>query len=237
MDTVLNLNDTGAENPLRTWARRSARVLMEPARFFRVDYPALDTPTIVALGVGNAWLASVAAFFVQTINSFLVAHFLDRWMQRIVASEDGLSVWGLSPKGFLFTSGVTLLGPFFFVFEALLGAFGLYLFSRLLIEDRDGAPEPVTYTAALRIRSTALVAEWYSLVPVFGGVLSAVATLVLLVTGVRERFGVSTRRASAVVLAPYFLALVVVLFFAAFTMLLLTQVPLQDLLDTESLGI
>lgn len=233
MDSVLSLGNTGNDGSLKALLRKSGRVLMEPSRFFRVEFPAMDTTSLLAFGIGNAWAASIAAFFVQTLNTLLLSQLLDRWMRRLIASEEGFSVWGLSANGFLLTSGVTLLGPFLYLLQAVLGGFGLFLFARLLIEDLPGAPEPVTYTASLRIRAATLVAEWYTLIPVFGGLLAFVAHLVLAVTGVRERFGVSTRRATAVVLAPYVLMLVAVLVLGALAMVAISQLPLQELMDLD----
>jgi hypothetical protein len=230
MDTVLNLPSTEGSS-FRALLRKVGRALLEPTRFFRADFPASDTPSLLAFGIANAWAASAVAFFVQTINSLLLSQLLERWMQRMLASEDGFAVWGLSGKSFLVTSALTLLGPFLYLLRAVLGGFGLYLFARLLIEDRAGAPEPVTVTGAIRIRAAALTSEWYSLVPVFGGVLAFLASLVLTITGVRERFGVSTRRASAVVLAPYLLALFALVLFGALLLLTLSQIPYGDLLD------
>jgi hypothetical protein len=237
MDTVLNLND-GEGGSLRATLRKSARALTQPSRFFRQDLPAMDTPSALAFGIGNAWAASALSFFVQTLNSLLVARLLDRWMQRLVSSEQGFDVWSLSGRGFLYAAGALLLGPFLFLLQAVFFGGWLYLFARLLIEDRPGAPEPVTYQGALRIQASTLVSHWFSIVPVFGGLLAFLAGLVLSVTGVRERFGVSTRRASAVVIAPYLLTAVGVLVLGALFLVALSQLPFQDLfnVDTSRLG-
>ncbi len=234
METILPLQNPASEGPLRGLVKRSARVLFSPVRFFRYDLPAMDTATALTFGVGNAWAASIAAFFIQTLNTLLVAQLLDRWMQRLLSDEDGFSVWSLSPRSFLWTSGLTLLGPFLYLIQITVGGFGLYLFARLLVEERADAPEQVTYEACLRIQSAALVSEWYSLVPVFGGLLSFIAGLVLLVTGVRERFGVSTRRACAVVFAPFVMLVFVIVVFLVLAALMATQIPFADLLDLDT---
>lgn len=234
MDTIIDLNGANGESPnLRSLARRSLRVLLEPARFFRVDFTRMPGSSLLAFGVGNAWAASAVAFCVQTFNSLLVARLLDRWMQRLIPSEDGFTVFGASASQFLYSAGSILLGPFLYLLQVGLGGFAIFVFSRLLIDDRAEAPEPVTFGTSARIRATALVAEWYTLVPVFGGVLAFFATLVLTITGVRERYGVSTRRAVAVVLAPYVLMLVMASLLAALFVLALSQMPAQDLLDLD----
>ncbi|MGZ3720067.1 MAG: hypothetical protein ACXWR1_17140, partial [Bdellovibrionota bacterium] len=184
MDTILDLNKAaGDDGSLPALLRKSLRALTQPGRFFRVDFPSMDAPTLLAFGIGNAWASAFIAFFVQTLNSLLLSRLLDRWMQRLLSSEDGFDVWNLSAHSFLYTSGLLLLSPFILLLQAVLCGGGLYLFARVLIEDRPGAPEPVTYGAALRIQATSLVSNWYSLVPVFGGLLSFIVGLVLTVTG------------------------------------------------------
>ena len=234
MDTILNLNNAGVqEGVLHAVLRKSGRALTAPARFFRTDFPAMNTPTLLAFGIGNAWAAAAFSFFVQTINSLLLTELLDHWMQRLLSSEEGFSVWGLSANSFLFTSGLLLLGPFLFLLQTAVFSVWLFLFARLLIEDRVGAPEPVTFQGALRIQAASLVCTWYSLVPIFGGLLSFIAGLVVTVTGVRERFGVSTRRASAVVLAPYLLFVFGAILLGFLLLTAASQVSLQELFDVD----
>ncbi|MGZ3719084.1 MAG: hypothetical protein ACXWR1_12125, partial [Bdellovibrionota bacterium] len=57
--------------------------------------------------------------------------------------------------------------------------------------------------------------------------------LVLTVTGVRERFGVSTRRATAVVLAPYLLLFVAAILLSALLVVAVSQLPVQELFDID----
>jgi hypothetical protein len=159
-------------------------------------------------------------------------------MQHLLSSEDGFAVWNLTGSEFLYSSGLTLLGPFLFLLQITIGGFVLFLFARLLIDDREAAAESVTFTGILKIQSASLVSEWYTLVPIFGGLLAFIARIILLVTGVRERYSVSTRRATAVVLAPYVLVVVGLGCLVAISLLVLTQIPLQDLInvDTDTLG-
>ena len=154
-------------------------------------------------------------------------------MLRFMDNEDGFRVWGLSPDSFIWSSGLLLLLPFLLLIRIFLSGFFLYLCSRLLIEDHASAPENVNFPTALKIEAAALSSNWYSLVPLFGGLLSFVVGIVLRVTGVRERFGVSNSRAIAVVVLPYVLLAGVVLVITAFLVLALSQVPLQELLALD----
>ena len=80
MDTILE-HPNASSDGFRELLRKSGRVLLEPSRFFRFDFPALDTPALLAFSVGNAWAASAISFFVQTVNSLLLSRLLDHWMQ------------------------------------------------------------------------------------------------------------------------------------------------------------
>jgi hypothetical protein len=240
MEIILSPNpetiNTSTSGFLRALFARCQRALFEPARFFRHDLPQMSLSEALAFGIGNAWGASVLAFFVQTINTLLVGQLLERWMQRLVASEEGFALWGLSAQQFLYSSAALLLAPFLLLARTFFVTFWLYLFARLLIEDRPGAPEPVTFRGAFRVQAAVLTGRWFSVVPVFGGFLSFVVCLVLTVTGVRERFGVSTRRAIAVVLAPYFLLFLLALTLAVLLIFGLTQLPFEELLQMEGGG-
>ena len=234
MDTIIDLNRTNTDgNVLRTQIRRIWGVLTQPSFFFRQDFPTLGTSSLLTFGIANAWAASALSFFVQTMNSLLLSQLLDRWMRGLIPAEQAFSVWELSGKSFLYTAGALLLAPFLFLFQTFIFGSWLYFFSRLLIEDRSDTQEAVTFQAAIRIEGVALVSRWFGLVPVFGGILAFLAGIVLTMTGVRERFAVSSRRALAVVLAPYLLLGLAILVFTALFLLAFSQLPLQDLLEID----
>ena len=231
METVLSLNTANPEPlSLRVILRQVGRALTAPSRFYRFDYPRFDTSGLLAFGIGNAWAAAALAFFVQTLNTLLLSRLAETWMQKALSSEEGFRVWDISAHGFLWEAALLLLAPFFLAAQALFCTLWIWLFARLLIEERETAPERVTFGAALRIQGTAMLSQWYAIVPLFGGLLAFLAGIVLAVTGVRERFGVSTRRAVAVVILPYLagVALVVLVFLAL--LMMAAQLPVGDLL-------
>lgn len=238
MDTVIELSppNTNEAWSIRSLLSRSFRPLLEPTRFFRTEFPQMSFTEALTFGISNAWVAAVLAFFVQTFNSLVLSQLLDRWMQRLVASEEGFAVWGLSAKSFLVTAGLLLLAPFFLLLRTYVQGGLLYLFSRLLIEDHSSAPERVTYQGTVKIQAATLVARWFMLVPIFGWIISFIAGLVLSVAGVRERFGVSNRRAMAVVLAPYILLCIAIFFLVLIAIFAFSQLPLEELLDIDELS-
>ncbi len=239
-DTILTLGTGTNESPLRALLGRCQRILFDPSRFFRFDFPGMNLSESLAFGIGNAWASAGIAFFVQTFNSLVLSRLLERWMQRLLASESGFELWGLTANQFLFSSGALLLAPFLFLFRAFFASLLVYLFARLLIEDRPGAPEQVNFRSVFKIEATSLAGNWFAVVPVFGGFLSFVVSMILVVTGVRERFGVSTRRATAVVLAPWMFLFFAALLFVLAVMIGISQIPVEDLLreiDINDLGV
>lgn len=238
METVLPLSQPTTEEPasFKALLRKCAKALFEPARFFRQDLPAMKVSEILAFGIANSWAAAACSFFLHTLNSLLLSRMLEGWMQRMLSEENGYEMWGISEKAFLRQSGSLILSPFFYLLHVVLFGFMLFLFSRLLIEDRADAAEPVTFQGSMKIQAVALVGNWFMVVPVFGGILSLVASMVLVVTGVRERFGVSTRRATAVVLAPYLLLILAAIFLVLFAFFAFSQIPLDDFFQVDGLG-
>lgn len=237
MEIILNKDpDTisTATSPVREALELSRRSIFEPTRFYRHDLSRFKLSEALAFGIANAWAAAVLAFFIQTFNTLLTSQLLERWMQRLLASEDGFAIWGMSATSFLYSSGALLLAPFIFLLRSFLTTVWLYFFGRLLIEDRPGVIEPVTFNNAFRIQAASLTGHWFSVVPIFGGFLSFVVSLVLTATGVRERFGISTRRAWAVVLAPYFVLVFLLLILGAVLVFGITQIPLEDMLGMLS---
>lgn len=237
MDTIIPMStpDTGIEpvGPVKKYVSLVNRILMAPSRFFQDELPALTLSESLAFGIVSAWLASIVAFTFETMNSFLLSRIFERWVQKMFASEEGFSFLSLSGDSFLLTSGLLLLGPFLYLLRIFLGSTMLYTFSLLLVDDTQIAPEPVTFKGAMKIQSAALASQWFSVVPVFGTVIAFFANLVLVITGVRERFRVSTRRATLIVLAPYLFFLLAAMLLSVLIAVAVLQFPLQELLEVE----
>jgi hypothetical protein len=230
MDTTMTM-DTRIDSPLRSFLTLLKHALLHPAKFFREDLPRLSTSEAIAFGIGNAWLAGTVAFLFQTFNSIVLSTAFDKWVQRLLASEDSFRLMEFSGKTFVYDAGTIVLLPFLFLVRLIFGTLVLYLFSRLFVEDHPSAPEPVTFTGAMRIQASSYVSNWYAIVPFFGPFLAFIVGIVLQITGVRERFLVSTRRAAVVVLAPYLMVAIAALLFSALLLFAVTQIPFEELLD------
>ena len=95
----------------------------------------------------------------------------------------------------------------------------------------------MSFSVVARIQASSLVSQWFLVVPFFGAFIAFLVHLALLVTGVRERLQVSTRRAAVVVVAPYFLLFLAAVALSVLVLIGLAQIPFQDLLDPNSLGL
>lgn len=213
MSLIIPIDASAARSGgLGDWWQKSCRAIIDPVRFFRLDFPELSTSSLLTLGIAHAWLASVLAFFVKTIHGVLMDRMLEVWSERFLHSGDSAVQLGFSSREFLMSSGFLVLAPYILLLQLPFLAFFLFIFSKVMIEDKGTAAEPVTFTAILRIQAVALFGQWYSVVPLLGGLLAFFAGAVYTVTGIRERFGVSNRRAVAVVVAPYlFMTMLLVL--------------------------
>lgn len=236
METTMHTITNTSPSPFKLFWGQVGRALFQPTRFFREDLPHFNWSEAAAFGFGNAWMASLGAFLISTINSLLVSQMFDRWVQRMLSSEDTFRLFGTTGKSFLMDSGMLVITPFLLLLQAFFGAGVLYVFSRLLIEDSETAPEPVSYSGVMRLQCASYVSYWFLLVPFIGGFLSFVVQMIFLITGVRERFEVSTRRAMAVVLMPYILLFILGLLLTLLVIIGISQIPFQDLMDIDPAG-
>lgn len=237
MENILTLTTSPQPGPVRAFLRRTGTLFLNPARFFHEDFPRLEGSSAIAFGLTNGWLAALVAFFVRTFNSFFLARLFERWVQKLLVSESGFSFLALSPNSFLWAAGLLLLTPFLLLARIFFGSLVVYLFTRLLVEDENGGPDRVTFTNVLRIQAVATSGRWFDVVPLVGGFISFSVTIVLLVTGIRERFALSNRRATAIVLAPYILLFVGVLLICIVFAVALSQLPMHELLELDTAGL
>jgi hypothetical protein len=235
MDTTIPGNTTviatEAPGPLRAYFRRLSRLFFEPGRFFREDLIHFSVSEALAFGIVSAWVASVIAFFFQTLNGFLLRGLFESWVQRVLSTEQGLAIFQPSEQDFIWTAGFLLLDPFFSLLRILLAALVLFTFARILIDENRDNVYALSFSNVLKIQAVSLAAQWFAVVPFFGGVLGFLVNLILLVTGVRECFRVSNRRSIAVVLAPYLILLFVTLLGLAFLVLSLAALPFEEILS------
>lgn len=231
--TTATLINSEAARPIRTYLRRLKLAILHPTRFFREEFPALNSSEALAFGLCSAWAAAAVAFLFETANAFLLTRLFDRWVQRLLASDEAFGFLALSADSFLWNAGFLVLTPFLFLGRIFFSSLVVYTFARLFIEDSPESPEPVNFTTVLRISAVANAGQWFRLVPFFGGFMAFVAGLVLTLAGVRERFRVSNRRASLVVLAPYLLVGLMAFFLLALFALVLFQLPFHELLEMD----
>lgn len=233
---TLNTNTRPEPGPIRQFLRRTWMLFLHPRAFFREEFPTMSGSEAAAFGLTNSWLAALVSFFVTTLNSLFLAVLFDRWVQNLLASDEGFRFLGANPRAFVVTAGMLLLTPFLVLARVFFGGLVVYLFTRLLVEDDGAGEEPISFPAILKLEAVCQSSRWFSIVPVFGGVLAFVVDIILLVTGIRERFALSTRRSAAIVLAPYLLLFFFSLLLLAFFVFALAQMPLHDLLEVDPQG-
>ncbi len=237
MDTIIPMETTPttgtSTNIVRKYFSTVSKVLLSPSHFFREDHSGYRLSEAIVFGLVGSWVASAIAFALETMNSLFVTRLFERWVQRMMASEQGFSLLSMDSQSFLWSAGILVLDPFFMLLRLLLGTVSLYLFCRLLIEDDPNAREPVTFSGIMKIQAIALTSQWFLVVPFFGGFLAYFAQLVLMVIGVRERYQVSTRRALATVFAPYLLIFVAVVLFLIILGFALASLPYEELFQFQ----
>ncbi|MCO5142824.1 MAG: hypothetical protein M9962_07020 [Oligoflexia bacterium] len=236
MDTIINLESrSGSSNVFKNFWDRLSKVLFHASAFFRFDIGRLSLSDTMAFGAINFWIATVISFFISTVYSVVLVKFFEEWVQRLIISETNISLDLFPSESLLWQAGFVVLAPFIFFLRAIFSTLVLYVFAKIFIEDDHRGLEKLNYKNLLRIQSVSIVSEWYKVVPIFGSVLAFIVHKILLITGLRERYSISTKRALAVVIGPY-----VILFFFALMILSLfiiglSQLPFDQLLDTSFL--
>lgn len=231
MDIIIPIESK--EGILRRYFSRAGRLLLEPSRFFRTELNSLDWPEALSFGLIGAWASSCIAFFWETLNSFFLVNFFEKWIQDYFASEEGLSFISSDPQSFVWAAGLVLLTPFLVLLRLLFTSASIYVMARILVEPRPEAPEQVSYSGITRILGVSLTGSWFAVVPIFGGLLSLISRFILTVTGLKERYAISTRRSMMIVLGPWLLLMGLTLILVIIFVALLSQMPLQDLLDLD----
>ncbi len=237
MDTIIPMEPTPttgtSTNPIRQYFSWLGKCLFSPSHFFREDYSGFRLSEAISFGLVSSWLASAFAFGIETMNSLFLTRLFERWIQRLMVSEEGFRLLSMDSQSFLWSAGILILDPFFVLVRILLGTLSLFLFCRLLIEDDPNAREPVTFLGVMKIQAVAFTSQWFLVVPFFGGFLAYFVHLVLLVIGIRERYQVSTRRALASVFAPYLLIFVAVVIFLILLGFALASLPYEELFQFQ----
>lgn len=240
MDTLIEVDpETGAlseKNPIRVFLDRSGKILFEPSKFFREDLSQMGLNETATFGLVSAWLATLVSFLWETVNALVLAGIFEKWVQRLLSSDESFSLLSSSGESFLWSAGLLLLLPFMLLARIVFTSFAMLIFAKLLISEDTNALDEVNYKNVLRIQAASLSSKWFLVVPFFGGLLSYIAYLIFAVTGIRERFGVSTRRAASVVLAPYLVVCLMLLVFILLGIYAVSQLPFEEMLQQLQAG-
>ena len=164
-------------------------VLMQPAAFFR--------GMAVTGGIGGPLLYAIIVGLVGLIASAIYSGVFRGVLSDSIARMGGSDVAWVTPflQGGSLVATV-LLGPVIIAMRVFIGS-GLIHLALLAM---GGAPRG--YEATFRVTAYGHAPSIFSIVPVCGGLVEAVYTLVLLIIGVSEAHSISRGKAAVAVLVP-----------------------------------
>ena len=175
---------------LTAFVDTTKEVLTEPAKFFasmRVT-GGLGGPLLYAVLVGMIGL------FASAVYSSVFRGVLSENLARMGGTSQMAWVGPLLQGGSLVVT--LLLGPVIIAVRVFIGSGIIHLALLAMGAARSG------YEATFRVTAYSHAPSLFSIVPVCGGLVEAVYTLVLLIIGISEAHGISRGKAAAAVLVP-----------------------------------
>lgn len=197
--------------PIAEYVARCREIMTEPSRFFR-SLKSYSGGLALALpfGLVTIWLTSLINFFWSTTTDLFFARLTSQLTADFSLSStlkaDGAAVdpVRVMAKQFLLSAAQVVASPFLTVIGLFFTALVLLLLGRWVMPKRNFFVYSVSNI--MLILNYACVGAWFSIIPIFGGLLSFFATQIFTIIGFRECFHVSTRRAAFVVLLPLILS-------------------------------
>jgi hypothetical protein len=207
------------------------RILTRPSLFFKAlpDSGGLSQPLCFALV--THWLGAALSFLWRSLIGGKVAHIFQSLFQVagdvVEVDHPGRGAQFLQFRDRIFEwflgAGPVLLDPFLTLFTILFTSFLVYLGARILVSPgKDHHPEEITYSSAVRIISYGMTPSLLAAIPLLGGFVASLCTLIVTVIGAREVYRISTGRAILIALFPklLFLGIIVMgIFIFAFVVL------------------
>lgn len=202
------------ESLVRSYFAYCRHLLLDPRDFFRREFANWTLTEALAFGLVSAWLSTLCVFIMQSITGMAAQELFANWFEHLLLGEAAEVEAEATVRRFLSQAGWVVASPFVHLWYMASIAWLLYMFARLMIpESGKGA-----FRTMLKILGIAATGLWFSVIPIFGGIIAYVITLALAVVGVSEVYAVSTRRSLMVVVFPQmllaliFLILISVLF-------------------------
>jgi len=209
-------------------------ILLEPTRFFRVHYRMFDKNEALSFGLISLWLSAFVGFVWSALNQIFIVNFLEQWMQSILFQDEAISFIDFGGKSFLFSAAYVLLNPFLSLLGLFFSALILLSLSKVFLVEKMDALEKINLQTSLKILAFSSTGAWFSLVPVFGGILSYIAVSLLTVIGVREVYKSTTRRAALVVFLPQIFLLFMVMFLLLLFGIVFFSLPWENLAEISA---
>ncbi len=202
---------------IRSYFAYCRHLLLDPRDFFRQEYSRWAVTESLAFGLASAWIAVFCVFVMQSLTGLAAQEFFRNWFEHLLLGGETIESAALA-KQFLGRSAWVLASPFVHLWYILAAAWLLYLFTRLLVPNSSG----VSHKSMMKILGFSAVGLWFSVIPIFGGLLAYIVTIALTVVGVSEVYNVSMRWSLLIVVLPQVLfAMILTVLFLVLSLLLM----------------
>jgi hypothetical protein len=125
--------------------------------------------------------------------------------EQFIQARDRILDW-------FFGAGPVIIDPFITLFSILFTSVLVYVGARLLVSPGPDEPrEEISYESAVRIICYGMTPSILKGIPLFGGAIASICTLIVTVIGAREVYRTSTIRAILIALFPKLLFLGIIL--------------------------
>ena len=210
------------ESIARPYIQYCGEVFFTPKFFFRNHFQNASLGKVMAFGILTVWLSSIILF---VYDSALLL-FLNKYFGSMNSMS---SIFNFNPTSrseeFIQEVSLLLLNPYFTLSYMVLVSLGIFASAKLFVPSH--VKNKVSFNNCLKIFSVATVGAWFAIVPIMGFLLNYLVGLLLLVTGMKEVFEISTTRSLVIILAPQilFITLIVSLVGLFFLMLAIQLAP------------
>lgn len=202
---------------LRLFYARLRLILLEPVAFFRGQAISMTLSEALAMGLLCHWIGFALQsvwneiFGVILSDAFKGFHFptgsfsdIDGAARQIPFLNNIFSGLRSGLSSAFLSAGWVFLDPFKILVFTCIKSLVFFAMARLLIAESE-RPRWVTIETVLKLTSIALVPSIFSFIPFFGGLISSIGGVYLLVLGFKEYFMISTSRALLVTFFPWLL--------------------------------
>lgn len=220
------MNALAKESVARPYIQYCTEVFFTPRSFFQQHFRDLSLSKVLSFGVLTVWLSSIVLF---VYDSALLLFFSKYFGSTYIMS----SILNFGPTGkseaFIQEVSLLLLNPYFTLLYLLLLSFGIFASAKIFAP--YNARDKINFKSCLKIFSVAAMGAWFAIIPIMGVLLNYVVGFLLLTTGIKEVFGVSTIRSLVIVLAPQIILITLITSLLGLTLLIIAAKLASEILQ------